>query len=105
MLHSYVCVVVGAVLAQHAPGQPTVVVDSTTHWGRMQPGGVTSGGQGLILVEVTVGQGTAVVVIVVVYVVLVRGQVEGGGLAGRGRAMGLGDEKVGGRVLRGGVSG
>lgn len=56
-------------MAQQTPGQPTVVVANRMQLAWMQPGGVTPGGQGRILVEVAVGQSGGAWVVRVVTVV------------------------------------
>lgn len=74
-------------MGQQTPGQPTVVVASRTHWGWKHTRGATPAGQGLIWVDVAVGQsgGARVVrVVTVVTVVLKRGQVADVGLMGPG---------------------
>lgn len=95
----YVSVVVGFFFGQQTPGHPTVEVATMTQAGRKQPGSVTPVGQGVIMVDVMVGQsGPAKVVItdtvVVVITFLVRiGQV----CFAVGVKVGMGSERV--RVL------
>lgn len=73
-----------------------------TQAGRKQPGGVTPVGQGLILVDVTVGQsGPARVVIIVVVVVVTTFLVRIGQVFFAGASVGMGSERA--RVLEEGL--